>query len=231
MSDNPALVMVVDDEAQIRRLLQIALQSSGYRVTLCGSGAEAMTAAVMERPDLVILDLGLGDMDGLDVLRRLREWSAVPVIILTVRNDESDKVALLDGGADDFLTKPFSTGELLARIRTALRHATLAGEEPVFHSGLLRVDLAKRTVALGEETVHLTATEYRLLQLFVRNAGKVLTHRQIMKEVWGPHLIEETQYLRVYMAQLRRKLRDDPTSPTYFLTEPGVGYRLLTDER
>jgi two-component system, OmpR family, KDP operon response regulator KdpE len=230
MSDNPPLVLVVDDEVQMRRLLRITLEANGFRITDCATGRDAIAFAATERPDVVILDLGLPDMDGLDVLRRIREWSSVPVIVLTVRDDESEKISLLDGGADDYLTKPFGAGELLARIRTALRHATAPGDVPVFRSGPLAVDPSRRTVTLDGNPVRLTVTEYRLLALFVRNAGKVLTHRQIMKDVWGPHLIDETQYLRVYMAQLRRKLGDDPASPRFFQTEPGVGYRLLTGD-
>jgi two-component system, OmpR family, KDP operon response regulator KdpE len=226
MSAEGPLVLVVDDEPQMRRLIEITLDAGGFRVLLCDNGRDAVTHAAVARPDLVLLDLGLPDCDGREVLQRIREWSAMPVIILTVRDDEAGKVALLDEGADDYLTKPFGSRELLARIRTALRHAAHPVESSVFRCGSLSVDLARRLVHLDDEPVHLTATEYRLLQLFVKNAGKVLTHRQILREVWGPHLIEETHYLRVYMAQLRRKLRDDPTSPRYFLTEPGVGYRM-----
>jgi len=231
MNENAALLLIVDDETQIRRLLEMALRNGGYRVSAAEDGASALLRAVMDRPDLILLDLGLPDMDGAEVLHRIREWSSVPVIILTVRDDDSEKIALLDGGADAYLTKPFSTGELLARIRSALRRAVRRGDEPsVYEHGPLSVDLARRIVTLEGEEVRLTATEYRMLQLFVKNAGKVLTHRQILKEVWGPHLLDETQYLRVYMAQLRRKLRDDPTHPRFFITEPGVGYRMLTDE-
>jgi two-component system KDP operon response regulator KdpE len=231
MSGNMPMVLIVDDELQIRRLLEVALGTGGFRISTAADGAAALTSAVMDRPDLILLDLGLPDIDGGEVLRRIREWSSVPVIILTVRDDDCDKIALLDAGADDYLTKPFSTGELLARIRTTLRRAGRRGEEaPVYEHGSLRVDLSRRVVTLEGEEIRLTATEYRLLQLFVINAGKVLTHRQILKDVWGPHLINETQYLRVYMAQLRRKLGDDPTRPRFFITEPGVGYRMLADE-
>jgi two-component system KDP operon response regulator KdpE len=180
----------------------------------------------MLRPDIVLLDLGLPDMNGLDVLKRLREWSRVPVIVLSVRDADDDKIALLDAGADDYLTKPFSMGELLARLRAARRHIQPAGDAPVFHSGALAVDLSNRMVKLGDEVVKLSVTEYALLRMFVQHAGKVLTHRQILREVWGPSYETEIQYLRVYMTMLRRKLEANPADPKLFMTEPGVGYRL-----
>lgn len=227
MDNSKPVILIIDDEAQIRRFLQISLEASGYRVHEAVTGADGLVQATMTRPELIILDLGLPDQDGLTVLRRLREWTPVPVIVLSVRNNETDKIAALDAGADDYLTKPFGTGELLARIRVALRHAsTHAQDSPVFTSGPLTVDLAARTVKLHNETVRLTSTEYALLRMFVQHAGKVLLHGHLLREIWGPGFIEETQYLRVYIAQLRRKLEDDPANPRLLLTEPGIGYRL-----
>lgn len=227
MDNSKPVILIIDDEAQIRRFLQISLEASGYRVHEAVTGADGLVQATMTRPELIILDLGLPDQDGLTVLRRLREWTPVPVIVLSVRNNETDKIAALDAGADDYLTKPFGTGELLARIRVALRHAsTHAQDSPVFTSGPLTVDLAARTVKLHNEIVRLTSTEYALLRMFVQHAGKVLLHGHLLREIWGPGFIEETQYLRVYIAQLRRKLEDDPANPRLLLTEPGIGYRL-----
>lgn len=227
MDNSKPVILIIDDEAQIRRFLQISLEASGYRVHEAVTGADGLVQATMTRPELIILDLGLPDQDGLTVLRRLREWTPVPVIVLSVRDNETDKIAVLDAGADDYLTKPFGTGELLARIRVALRHAsTHAQDSPVFTSGPLTVDLAARTVKLHNEIVRLTSTEYALLRMFVQHAGKVLLHGHLLREIWGPGFIEETQYLRVYIAQLRRKLEDDPANPRLLLTEPGIGYRL-----
>lgn len=227
MDNSKPVILIIDDEAQIRRFLQISLEASGYRVHEAITGADGLVQATMTRPELIILDLGLPDQDGLTVLRRLREWTPVPVIVLSVRNNETDKIAALDAGADDYLTKPFGTGELLARIRVALRHAsTHAQDSPVFTSGPLTVDLAARTVKLHDEIIRLTSTEYALLRMFVQHAGKVLLHGHLLREIWGPGFIEETQYLRVYIAQLRRKLEDDPANPRLLLTEPGIGYRL-----
>jgi two-component system, OmpR family, KDP operon response regulator KdpE len=226
MSDSKPVVLVVDDELQVRRFLRTSLGASGYAIHEATTGHDALAQAALLRPDVVILDLGLPDMDGLELLQRLREWSPVPVIVLSVRGGDEDKIALLDAGADDYLTKPFSTGELLARLRVLQRHALPAGAEPVFHSGRLAVDLARRQVLIEGRPVRLTATEYSLLRLMVQHAGRVLTHRQILREVWGPQYEEETQYLRVYVAQLRRKLEVEPANPELILTEPGVGYRL-----
>ena len=217
--------LVIDDEVQIRRLLRVCLESNGYQIAEAATGEEGIRRAAERPPDLVILDLGLPDMDGVAVLKRLREWSRVPVIVLTVRDREEDKIAALDSGADDYITKPFGTGELLARLRVAQRHAAPAPSESVFRSGKLEVDLAGRTVRLDDKEVRLTATEYSLLRLFVQHAGKVLTHRQILREVWGPNYEEQTHYLRVYLKHLREKLERDPAHPELFLTEPGVGYR------
>jgi two-component system, OmpR family, KDP operon response regulator KdpE len=228
-SEGP-LVLVVDDEAQIRRFLQISLEAHGYRVCQAPTGREGLAEAARLRPDVVILDLGLPDQEGLAVLRQLREWSRVPVVVLSVRDRDEDKIALLDAGADDYLTKPFSQGELLARLRAAQRHSQPLPETAVFRSGPLAVDLARRAVTVGGEAVKLTTTEYALLRLFVQNAGKVLTHTQLLREGWGPDYVEETHYLRVYLAHLRRKLEADPANPKLLVTEPGVGYRLVVDE-
>lgn len=219
-------ILVVDDERQIRRFLRISLQAIGYVVHEAETGHDALTRAAQLRPDVIILDIGLPDMDGIEVLRRLREWTATPVIILSVRDSDHDKVAALDAGADDYLTKPFSTDELLARIRVALRHARPQPETPVFTSGSLRVDLTNRVVTVRGEAVKLTPTEYALLRLMIQHAGKVLTHTQILRAVWGAEYVEETHYLRVYFAQLRQKIEDDPSLPRLLVTEPGVGYRL-----
>ncbi len=232
MSTGKPRILVIEDELPIRKFLRISLESNGLAMTEADTAERGLRAAAAEPPDAVILDLGLPDVDGLDVIRRLREWTAVPIIILSARGREADKIAALDGGADDYLTKPFSVGELLARLRVALRHGAQVGatEEPTFQIGGLRVDLAARRVFVEEQELHLTPTEYRLLTTLVRHAGKVVTHRQLLKEVWGPDSVEENQYLRVYFGQLRRKIERDPTRPRYLLTEPGVGYRLLTEE-
>jgi two-component system KDP operon response regulator KdpE len=223
------VVVLIEDEVPIRRFLRVTLGSQGYRLFEAATGADALVEVASRQPDVVILDLGLPDMDGLEIIRRLREWSAVPIIVLSARGQERDKVAALDAGADDYVAKPFGADELLARVRVALRHASGAareGAEARFAVGGLEVDLARRQVRRDGAEIHLTPTEYRLLTTLVRHAGKVLTHRQLLAEVWGPSHAEEAHYLRVYMAQLRRKLEDDPARPRYLLTEPGVGYRL-----
>jgi two-component system, OmpR family, KDP operon response regulator KdpE len=229
MRDNSSAltVLIVDDEPQIQRLLKVTLEANGYSVLAVENGREALVMAAQYSPDMILLDLGLPDLDGQAVLQRLREWSNVPVIILTVKDAPGEKIAALDHGADDYVTKPFHAGELLARMRAALRHKADGDEVSVFTSGDLVVDLACRQVKVGTREVKLTATEYSLLRLLVRHAGKVLTHRQILREVWGPGHEDRTHYLRVYMAHLREKLEKDPAQPKLFLTEPGVGYRLL----
>jgi two-component system KDP operon response regulator KdpE len=225
MSD--PVIVLIEDEPQIRRFLRTTLGSQGYRLFEAATGGDGLVEAASRQPDVVIVDLGLPDIDGLEVIRRLREWSTVPIIVLSARGQEPDKVAALDLGADDYVSKPFGADELLARVRVALRHkAGVAREDAVFTTGDLRVDLGRRHVFVREQEVKLTPTEYRLLTTLVRYAGRVLTHRQLLKEVWGPNQTEEAHYLRVYMAQLRRKIELDPAQPRYLLTEPGVGYRL-----
>jgi two-component system KDP operon response regulator KdpE len=225
MSEGPH-VLVVDDEPQIRRFLKISLETHGYHVYETASGQEALEKAVLQRPDLIILDIGLPDLDGLQVLQQLREWTATPVIMLSVRDADSDKIAALDAGADDYLTKPFSVEELMARMRVAQRHMLAEAAPAVYTNGDLQVDLARRLVTYHGQRVKLTPTEYALLRLLVQHAGRVLTHRQLLKEVWRPDYIDNTHYLRVYFAQLRQKLETDPKRPQLILTESGVGYRL-----
>ena len=222
-------VLIIDDELQIRRLLRVCLEGSGYRVLEAATGQEGLTQTAQYSPDVVLLDLGLPDMDGVTVLKRLREWSRVPVVVLSVRDREEDKVAALDNGADDYVTKPFGTAELLARLRVAQRHGLPPTESPIFRTGDLEVDLTARVVKLKGQEVKLTPTEYSLLRLFVQHAGKVLTHRQILKEVWGPNYLDQTHYLRVYIAHLREKLETDSTRPRLITAEPGVGYRFIAE--
>lgn len=227
--DKP-LVLIVDDEPQIRRLLTVSLEASAYRVMSAVSGQEGLVLAAQHRPALVILDLGLPDLSGQEVLRRLREWSNAPVLVLSVQDDEKGKVAALDAGADDYVTKPFNTDELLARLRVALRRSTKTGEAAVVYAKNLVVDLATRRVTVSGKEVKLSKIEYDLLRLVARHAGKVLTHRQILQEVWGPGHENDTHYLRVYIAHLREKLETNPESPELLLTELGVGYRFLAPE-
>ncbi len=226
MTPNGVRVLVVDDEAAIRRYLRASLSAHGYTVFEVESGRAALEAITAERPDMVILDLGLPDVDGVEVTRLLREWSRIPIIILSVRGQEADKIAALDAGADDYLTKPFGTGELLARMRVALRRASQSQAEPVFVVDELAVDLGRRLVAVAGAEIQLTPTEYDLLRTLVSHAGKVLTHRQLLREVWGMGYEQETHMLRVNISNLRHKIEPDPARPHYILTEPGVGYRL-----
>ena len=222
-------VLVVDDEQAIRRFLQAALDAHGYVVFEAACGEDAIRSVIADRPDLVILDLGLPDMEGIEVTRRLREWSTIPIIILSVREQEVDKIAALDAGADDYLTKPFSIGELMARMRVVLRRVAEPETAPAFQIGDLVVDLARRRVAVKGEDVSLTPTEYDLLRALVQHAGKVLIHRQLLRQVWGVGYESERHLLRVNISNLRRKLEPDPTRPQYILTEPGVGYRLRSE--
>jgi len=221
------IVLVIDDEREIRRFLRVSLQASGYEVVEAVSGEEGIACAAQQRPDVVILDLGLPDVDGLQVLARLREWSNVPVIALSARHSDADKIAMLDAGANDYLTKPFSVGELAARMRAARRNAQPSPETSAVHVGDLRIDFASRVVTVSGGLVKLTKTEYALLHLLAENVGKVLTHRQLLRGVWGPEYESETHYLRVYMGQLRKKIEMDPNNPRYIVTESGVGYRLV----
>jgi two-component system, OmpR family, KDP operon response regulator KdpE len=226
MSDAGPLVLVVEDEAQVRRFLRAALSSRGYRLIEAETVREAEQLATGHNPDVFLLDLALPDGDGMDLARRLREWTRAPIIVLSARGREEDKVNALDAGADDYLTKPFGVNELLARLRVALRHARAGPELPaVLDAGPLHVDLARREVAVEGREVRLTPTEYRLLALLARHAGKVLTHRQILREIWGPNATE-AHWVRVHMAELRKKIEADPARPRLLVTEPGVGYRL-----
>ncbi len=232
MSAPGAIILVVEDETPMRRFLRTALSACDYRVVEAASGKEALGLATTHNPEVILLDLGLPDADGIDVTREIREWSRVPIIVISARGREDDKVAALDAGADDYLTKPFSVNELLARVRVALRHAAQTGVDDtgeVLEQGPVRIDQPRREVSVAGRPVHLTPIEYRLLALMVRNAGKVLTHRQILKDVWGPSHAGQTHYLRVFMAQLRRKIEDDPARPRLIVTEPGVGYRMRDD--
>jgi two-component system KDP operon response regulator KdpE len=223
-------VLVVDDEPQIRRFLRPSLAAQGYEMIEAASGAEALARAGDSAPQIILLDLGLPDADGVALIRSLREWTETPIVVLSVRNRETDKIAALDAGADDYVEKPFAMGELLARLRAALRHRLrLAGETPVFRSGELTVDLARREVTLAGVAVKLSPKEYDLLRMLVQHAGKVVTQRHLLETVWGPAHVEDTQYLRVYVGQLRQKLGDDATHPALILTEPGVGYRLVSE--
>lgn len=221
--------LIIDDEKQIRRLLRIALEGAGYQVREAENGQAGLTALVHAKPDVVLLDLGLPDIDGVKLLRRLREWSDVPVLILSVRDDADEKVGALDAGADDYVTKPFDTAELLARLRAAQRRALTETGEPVFNSGPLSVDFSARQVKLNGREIKLTPTEYSLLRLLVQNAGKVVTHRQLLRTVWGEKAETQAQYLRVYVTYLRRKLEAARDSPALIKTEVGIGYRLSTD--
>jgi two-component system KDP operon response regulator KdpE len=226
LSDVPATILLIEDDSQIRRYLRATLPAHGFRLVEAETGREGVSQASSRVPDVVLLDLGLPDLDGLE---RIREWSALPIIVLSARGLERDKVEALDAGADDYLTKPFGTDELLARIRVALRHGTMAAAEPdtgTFVCGDLRIDLGERSVRVDGRAVHLTPTEFKLLAILVRHAGRVVTHRQLLREVWGPGSVDHTHYLRVQMHSLRQKLEKTPARPEHLCTEPGVGYRL-----
>lgn len=227
LDNKGARILTIDDESSIRRLLNVALTGHGYRVDEADTAAEGLRKITLNKHDLVILDLGLPDMDGLDVLKKVREWSNVPIIILSVQDEEEDKIHALDSGADDYVTKPFNMGELLARIRTSLRHAAKESSEPVIKLKDLVIDLSHRIVTVNDEEVKLSPIEYNIMKNLALNAGKVLTHKQILNAVWGPYCENDTQYLRVYIGQIRRKIEEDPSNPRHIITEPGVGYRLL----
>jgi two-component system KDP operon response regulator KdpE len=221
-------ILLIEDEPQIRRFVRTALQAEGFQVVEAEQGQRGLIDAATRAPDLMIVDLGLPDMDGLQVIQDLRTWSAMPIIVLSARSDEKDKIEALDAGADDYLTKPFSVGELLARVRAHLRRReTGNAASSVFNFGQVVVDLVKRTVELNHEAVHLTSTEYRLLTVLIRHAGRILTHKQLLNDVWGPNHSEHSHYVRIYMANLRQKLEKDPTQPEHLLTEIGMGYRLM----
>jgi two-component system KDP operon response regulator KdpE len=228
MTEPGARILVVDDEPAIRRFLRVSLGSQGYTVFEASTGLEALQAVAAHRPDLIILDLGLPDIEGIEVTCRLREWCPTPIIILSVRGQEGEKIAAFEAGADDYLTKPFGLGELTARIRAAMRHSAPPGAEPVYASGELRVDLGRRVVSLAGRELQLTPTEYDLLRALVRNADKVVTHRHLLKEIWGSGFSEDAHLLRVNVSNLRRKIEADPSRPRLIVTEPGVGYRLRT---
>jgi two-component system KDP operon response regulator KdpE len=224
MSENDT-ILIIDDEVQIRRLLEISLTSNGYRTIFAVNGRDGLTSAATHHPALVILDLGLPDSDGIEILKKLRDWYTRPVIVLSVRNSEDDIVGALDMGANDYLTKPFRTGELLARIRSAIRITTEAPDNPVLVFGSINIDLTNHIVRKNDEILKLTATEFSLLALLAKNHGRVLTHQFLLKEVWGFGYIEQTQYLRVFITQLRKKIEDNPSKPSLLITESGIGYR------
>jgi two-component system KDP operon response regulator KdpE len=227
-----ALIFIIDDEPQMRRALAAGLRANGFTVEVAASGEDALDRLPLVHPEVILLDLTLPGIDGLQVVTDIREWSSVPIIVLSARESEMDKVIALDRGADDYLTKPFGMSELLARIRVALRHAARfsSGHESVFSDGTLRVDFARRVVTLNGVEVHLTPTEYDLMRELIVNAGKVMTHRMLLGRVWGPESANDTQYLRTFINQLRRKLEDDPSQPTRIVTEPGIGYRYRPSE-
>ncbi len=234
MTHDEGVILLIEDEPQMTRFLRVTLQGHGYRLVEADTGLKGLMQAATRNPDVILLDLGLPDMDGIEVTQRIREWSEVPVIVLSAREQEQDKIRALDAGADDYLTKPFGAGELLARIRAAMRRTAMqrSGEkESVFVLGNLRVDLVKRQVFLDDAGIHLTPLEYKLLSILIKYAGKVVTHTQLLKEVWGSAYMGETHYLRIYMAQLRRKLEADPARPRFFINEPGIGYRLRLEAR
>lgn len=228
MTDKRPQVLVIEDEPSLRRFLSVTLRTNDYQAVEAETAQKGLELVASRPPDLILLDLGLPDLDGIELTEQLRQWSQVPIIVLSARNRETDKIRALDAGADDYLTKPFAVGELLARLRVALRHrarAQGAAGDPIFEVGDVRVDLARRQVTRGGEEVHLTPIEYRILTLLVQNAGKVTTHKHLLTTVWGPKHAGEVHYLRVYMAQLRRKLEPDPAAPRYLITAPGLGYR------
>jgi len=227
MSDTGARILVIDDEPQIRKLLTVALEARGYMVECASTGKEGVQLAATYRPDLLIVDLGLPDIEGREVIKSIREWTQTPIIVLSVRDQEKEKIAALDSGADDYITKPFSVEELLARIRVSLRRTASTGSEPIISCGRLTVDLGQRRVAVGDREIKLTPTEYDIMKVLAQNVGRVLTHQQLLKAVWGNIGYQDTHYIRVYIGQLRRKIEENPAQPQYIITESGVGYRLM----
>jgi two-component system, OmpR family, KDP operon response regulator KdpE len=231
MAADGARILVIDDEKQIRRMLKTALAGYGYDMAEASTAHEGLSHATTFHPDLIILDLGLPDLDGTEVIVRLREWTDTPIVILSVREHEDDKIKALDAGADDYITKPFSMGELLARIRVALRHVTRTEDEPVLVFGDLALDIARRIVTVKGKEVKLTPTEYEILKYLALQAGRVVTHRQLLRTIWGPNHQDETHYLRIYIGQIRRKIESEPSQPAHIVTEPGVGYRFLVKDQ
>jgi len=230
MTSSGAKILVIDDEPQIQKLLRVTLQARGFEIVEASSGEDGILQAAMVRPDLIVLDLGLPDIPGMEVLQRIREWTQIPIIVLTAKDREEDKISALDSGADDYVTKPFGMGELLARIRVALRHNAKSQDEPILKFGRLAIDLAGRTVELDGEKIKLTPTEYELLKILATNAGRVMTHKQLLQQVWGGHQYDsDSHYLRVYIGHLRKKIETDSARPNFIITEPGIGYRFMAN--
>jgi len=231
MTETGARILVIEDDPQIRKLLRVSLGAHGYDVDEAKTGQDGLYQVANFKPDLIILDLGLPDIDGKEVVQRIREWSQIPIVILSARDQEREKVEALDAGADDYITKPFGISELLARMRVSIRRSVHTEGEPILTCGNLVVDVAQRRVSMDKREIKLTPTEYDLLKELIMNAGKVLTHKQLLKAVWGSNYMEDTHYIRVYIGQLRRKIEEDPTQPRYIISEPGVGYRLIGKDR
>ncbi|MED1469206.1 response regulator [Bacillus salipaludis] len=230
MTNSGAKILVIDDEPQIQKLLRVTLQAQGFEIVPASSGEEGILKTTMVRPDLIVLDLGLPDISGMEVLHRIREWTQIPIIVLTAKDREEDKITALDSGADDYVTKPFGMGELVARIRVALRHSAKSQDEPILDFGRLVIDLSGRTVELDGEKIKLTPTEYELLKILATNAGRVMTHKQLLQQVWGGHQYDtDSHYLRVYIGHLRKKIETDSARPNFIITEPGIGYRFMTN--
>jgi two-component system KDP operon response regulator KdpE len=230
MTSSGAKILVIDDEPQIQKLLRVTLKAQGFEVVAASTGEEGILQATMVRPDLIVLDLGLPDIPGMEVLHRIREWTQIPIVVLTAKDREEDKITALDSGADDYVTKPFGMGELLARIRVELRHNAKSQDEPILNFGRLVIDLSGRTVELNGEKIKLTPTEYELLKILATNAGRVMTHKQLLQQVWGGHQYDtDSHYLRVYIGHLRKKIEIDPARPNFIITEPGIGYRFMTN--
>lgn len=232
MSDKGMRLLVIDDEPQIRKLLGVLFKGHGFEVSEAANGLEGINQVAVFKPDVIIVDLGLPDIEGKEVVAAIREWSQTPIIVLTAHDQEQEKIAALDAGADDYVTKPFSTGELMARIRVSLRRAAVSEHEPVLTCGQLTIDLAARRVAVGEKEIRLTPTEYELIKILAQHQGRVMTHTQLLKAAWGNTVSSsDTHYLRVYVGQLRKKIEENPTQPRYIITEPGIGYRLMGNQK
>jgi two-component system KDP operon response regulator KdpE len=230
MTSSGEKILVIDDEPQIQKLLRVTLQAQDFEVIAALSGKDGLLHATMVRPDLIVLDLGLPDISGMEVLRSIRDWTQTPIVVLTAKDQEEDKIVALDSGADDYVTKPFGMGELVARIRVALRHTTKSNDEPILNFGRLVIDLSKRDVELDGQKVKLTPTEYELLKVLATNAGRVMTHKQLLQKVWGGHQYNtDSHYLRVYVGHLRKKIELEPARPTFIVTDPGIGYRFMVD--